>query len=133
MQRKFLGVHLEVCPASVIMCMAEWNRWPVYSSVRRKNVPFRQSNPHAEPGQLDFDLAKRDQRMLQSLDVVPREMKIVLRNNLTRRFPAVPIPSPNHKLVFSHETKNIDPNNNNTITYALQTRFAMMKFLLISY
>ena len=52
MQRKDQGVHLEKCPASVVICMAEWNRWPVYSSERKKNIPFRQSNPHAYEGQL---------------------------------------------------------------------------------
>ena len=35
----------------------------------------------------------RDQRMLRSLETIPRRTKVVLRNNLTRRFPAVPLPS----------------------------------------
>ena len=42
---------------------------------------------------LDYDLAMRDQRMLRSLETLPRRTKVVLRNNLTRRFPAVPLPS----------------------------------------
>ena len=110
--RRLLGVHLEICPASVIVCMAEWNRWPVFSSERKKNVPFRQSNPHAEPGQLDYDLAMRDQRMLRCLDTLPRETKIVLRNNLTRRFPAVPISSVSGKNEMMSKRKEVDPNNN---------------------
>ena len=52
MARKDLAAHLESCPASVVICMAEWNRWPVYASERKKHVPFRQSNPHAHEGQL---------------------------------------------------------------------------------
>ena len=52
MPRKQLAAHLESCPASVVICMAEWNRWPVYSSERKKHIPFRQSNPHAHEGQL---------------------------------------------------------------------------------
>merc|ERR1712142_1032676 len=38
-------------------------------------------NPRAERGQLDFELAIRDQKT-----------KLALRNNLTRRFPALPLP-----------------------------------------
>ena len=92
MLRKEINTHLVKCPASVIVCMAEWNRWPVYTAVRRKNVPFKQFNPYGEPGQLDFDLTLRDQRMLQNLKSIPRKTKLSLRNNLTKRYPAVPIP-----------------------------------------
>jgi hypothetical protein len=35
----------------------------------------------------------RDQRMLDSLKRIPRRTKISLRNYLTRRYPAVPIPA----------------------------------------
>ena len=35
----------------------------------------------------------RDQRMLQCLETLPRRTKVVLRNGLTRRYPAVPLPS----------------------------------------
>ena len=35
----------------------------------------------------------RDQRMLRCLETLPRRTKVVLRNNLTRRYPAVPLPS----------------------------------------
>jgi len=41
----------------------------------------------------DFELAKRDQRMLDSLKLIPRRTRLCLRNYLTRRFPAVPVPS----------------------------------------
>ena len=42
---------------------------------------------------LDYDLAMRDQRMLRCLETLPRRTKIVLRNSLTKRYPAVPLPS----------------------------------------
>eukprot|EP00095_Tigriopus_kingsejongensis_P008525 maker-scaffold81_size397536-snap-gene-0.19 protein:Tk08525 transcript:maker-scaffold81_size397536-snap-gene-0.19-mRNA-1 annotation:"low quality protein: f-box only protein 40" len=93
MMRRDLGTHLETCPASVVMCMAEWNRWPVYSSERRRHIPFRQRNPYAEEGQLDYDLTLRDQRMLGNLGKISRKTRLTLRNTLTRRYPAVPIPS----------------------------------------
>ena len=52
MARKELSKHLEKCAASVVMCMAEWNRWPLYSTERQKYVAFRQKNPYADEGQL---------------------------------------------------------------------------------
>lgn len=59
-----MATHLPVCPASVVHCTMEWNRWPVYSKERRARVPFSQSNIHARCGQLDVALALRDQRVL---------------------------------------------------------------------
>ena len=73
MQRKDQGVHLEKCPASVVICMAEWNRWPVYSSERKKHIPFRQSNPHAYEGQL----GKVDKQRVFSLMGVFSFIKLV--------------------------------------------------------
>ncbi len=93
MLRKDVNSHLEKCPASVIVCMAEWNRWPVFTSQRRRHIPFKQHNPHATQGQLDFDLTMRDQRMLANLQTLPRKTKLSLRNYLTRRYPAVPLPN----------------------------------------
>ncbi len=52
MPRRLLGPHLDSCPASVVMCMAEWNRWPVYCKERQRSIPFRQKNPCAKEGQL---------------------------------------------------------------------------------
>ena len=52
MPRSRLGTHLAHCVASVVVCMAEWNRWPLYTSERQKHIPFRQRNPYANEGQL---------------------------------------------------------------------------------
>ena len=41
---------------------------------------------------LDFDFLLRDQRMLESLRNLPRKTRLALRNSLTKRFPAVPLP-----------------------------------------
>ena len=89
--RSKLGVHLQRCPASVIVCPGEWNRWPVYSQERKARVPFTQQNLHAKYGQLDVALALRDQRMLNNAMTMPRRVRQSLRNNLTQRFPAVPL------------------------------------------
>lgn len=92
MTRKDVVRHLPVCPASIVACTQEWNRWPLHCKERYKTVPFRQRNPRAVRGQLDYELAIRDQRMVGEFYKVPRKTKLALRNNLTRRFPALPLP-----------------------------------------
>ena len=93
MLRKDINAHLPHCPASVIMCTAEWNRWPLFTWKRRKNIPFKQVNPLGVSDQLDIALTLRDQRMLDSLKCIKsRKTRLSLRNNLTRRYPAVPLP-----------------------------------------
>ena len=90
LQRRNLGVHLEKCVGNVVLCMAEWNRWPVYCSERQKTIPFSR-NPLATKGQLDYDLTMRDQRMLEGFGTLRRKTRLALCNKLTRRYPAVPL------------------------------------------
>lgn len=61
MLRKYLGTHLATCPASVIHCKMEWNRWPVHFP---HQIQLHHQRPLHEM-QLDVALAMRDQRMLQ--------------------------------------------------------------------
>lgn len=89
--RRLLGHHLQTCPASVVHCTMEWNRWPVCSRERQMHIPFHQPNPNARAGQLDVALALRDQRMLNEWLRAPRRARRAMRNSLTRRFPAVPV------------------------------------------
>ncbi|KAK3555261.1 hypothetical protein QTP86_014873 [Hemibagrus guttatus] len=67
MCRSKLAKHLEVCPASVVVCSMEWNRWPIEEAEPPefyKNI-FKE-NYTQEP--LDLSMALRDQRHLfQSL------------------------------------------------------------------
>ena len=91
MLRQDLTRHLLSCPANVLSCSQEWNRWPLHSRDRWKTVPFRQRNPRALPGQLDYELALRDQKMVGEFYKVPRRTRLALRNNLTRRYPALPV------------------------------------------
>lgn len=67
MTRDSLRNHLQRCPASVIFCTMEWNRYPVYSKSRLSLVPFFQPNPILVKGHLDVELAFRDQRILQEV------------------------------------------------------------------
>ncbi|XP_020343185.1 F-box only protein 30 [Oncorhynchus kisutch] len=56
-----MAEHLETCPASVVCCTMEWNRWPVsYSD--RKSYEYLSNVEVVE--QLDMALALQDQRML---------------------------------------------------------------------
>lgn len=62
MLRHRLAKHLEVCPASVVSCSQEWNRWPVSDTDTAfyRNV----SLDHRCEGQLDLAMALRDQELL---------------------------------------------------------------------
>lgn len=60
--------HLEVCPASVVCCTMEWNRWPVSFTDRKSYENLSKDIDKIE--QLDMALALQDQRMLlESLKV----------------------------------------------------------------
>ncbi|KAM4566534.1 F-box only protein 40 isoform 2-T2 [Odontesthes bonariensis] len=64
MLRHRLATHLEVCPASVVCCSHEWNRWPVSESDMTfyRNVS---ENLQLNTGvNLDVALALRDQALL---------------------------------------------------------------------
>ncbi|KAK7151516.1 hypothetical protein R3I94_007989 [Phoxinus phoxinus] len=64
MTRQKIAQHLEVCPASVITCTLEWNRWPVNET----DTTFYK-NAVQDPNcmsQLDVAMALRDQKLLFS-------------------------------------------------------------------
>lgn len=63
MLRKSRSKHLVSCPASIIHCSEEWDRWPIH---------FHDKKVHSKNGldppllsHLDVALALRDQRMLR--------------------------------------------------------------------
>ncbi|XP_057260108.1 F-box only protein 40 [Pezoporus wallicus] len=62
MARFKLGKHLQVCPASVVCCSMEWNRWPNVDSdtTLHKNIMKETLNEEC----LDTALALRDQKIL---------------------------------------------------------------------
>lgn len=64
-----MAEHLEVCPAGVVCCTMEWNRWPVNDEDYRSYERLSQEADEVE--QLDMALALQDQRtMLASLKLV---------------------------------------------------------------
>ncbi|XP_066501379.1 F-box only protein 40 [Hoplias malabaricus] len=62
MSRSKLAKHLEVCPASVVCCSMEWNRWPIEDV----KSPLCQNllKSDQEPQPLDLSMALRDQKHL---------------------------------------------------------------------
>lgn len=66
--RNKVAEHLEICPASVVCCTMEWNRWPVSYADRKSYENLSKDVDEVE--QLDMALALQDQRMLlESLKV----------------------------------------------------------------
>ncbi|XP_076356751.1 F-box only protein 30-like [Tachypleus tridentatus] len=99
MYRHHLGPHLEKCPASVVHCTMEWNRWPL----EIKDRDFSHSlHPHKTRVPLDEALALRDQRMLNQYWRAPRKTRRSLRNPLTKKYPAVPL----HPYRGTHEPES---------------------------
>ena len=93
--RDKMSEHLPVCPASVIQCSREWNRWPMHSPDKGWKAPMPYNNPHVRCGQLDVALAMRDQRTLMDSFKTPVRTRKILRNPLNQQYPAVPVYTPN--------------------------------------
>lgn len=69
-----MAQHLETCPASIVCCTMEWNRWPVSYADRKSYENL--SKDFDEVEQLDMALALQDQRMLlESLKVTTNTSK----------------------------------------------------------
>ncbi|XP_060074012.1 F-box only protein 30-like [Ylistrum balloti] len=90
MTRNKINAHIRVCPASVMRCVIEWNRWPMHSAEENIKAPLPLDNPHVRCGQLDVALALRDQRMLMESMKAPQRIRKVLQNTITQRYPGVP-------------------------------------------
>ncbi|XP_036206792.1 F-box only protein 40 [Myotis myotis] len=69
MSRHKLAKHLQVCPASVVCCSMEWNRWPNVDSETPLHKNIMKETPSEEC--LDTALALQDQKVLfRSLKMV---------------------------------------------------------------
>ncbi|XP_068198493.1 F-box only protein 30-like [Antennarius striatus] len=67
--RNQMYAHLEVCPAGVVCCTMEWNRWPISSLDYTSYESLSHGVEKVE--QLDMALALQDQRtLLESLKVI---------------------------------------------------------------
>ncbi|KAK2879115.1 hypothetical protein Q8A67_019906 [Cirrhinus molitorella] len=75
-----MAQHLETCPASVVCCTMEWNRWPVSYADRKSYDNL--SKEVCDVEQLDMALALQDQRMLlESLKVATTVTKALEDQN----------------------------------------------------
>ncbi|TSO25163.1 F-box only protein 30 [Bagarius yarrelli] len=75
-----MAQHLGTCPASVVCCTMEWNRWPVSYADRKSYENLSKEVYDVE--QLDMALALQDQRMLlESLKVATTVAKTVDEQN----------------------------------------------------
>lgn len=67
--RNHMSAHLEVCPAGVVCCTMEWNRWPISCLAYTSYESLSRGVEEVE--QLDMALALQDQRtLLESLKVI---------------------------------------------------------------
>ncbi|XP_024861725.1 F-box only protein 40 isoform X2 [Kryptolebias marmoratus] len=64
MLRHRLAKHLEVCPASIVCCSQEWNRWPVPDTDMTLYANISESLQLDTEVSLDVALALRDQALL---------------------------------------------------------------------
>ncbi|KAM3929894.1 F-box only protein 30 [Leptodactylus fuscus] len=86
MTRNKLAEHLQICPASVVCCTMEWNRWPVSYADRKSYENLSRDVDEVE--QLDMALALQDQRMLlESLKVAT-----MISKTTEKLEPSEPIP-----------------------------------------
>ncbi|XP_066471506.1 F-box only protein 30 [Tiliqua scincoides] len=86
--RNKIAEHLEICPASVVCCTMEWNRWPVSYADRKSYENLSKDVDEVE--QLDMALALQDQRMLlESLKVATMTSKSADQVSKSREHTAV--------------------------------------------
>uniref|UniRef100_H3AC23 F-box only protein 30 n=1 Tax=Latimeria chalumnae TaxID=7897 RepID=H3AC23_LATCH len=97
--RNKIAEHLEICPASVVCCTMEWNRWPVSYADRKSYENLSKDIDKVE--QLDMALALQDQRMLlESLKVATMVSKTTDKQ----------IPSREKNSVSTNVPENPSPN-----------------------
>ncbi|XP_056140280.1 F-box only protein 40-like [Lampris incognitus] len=68
MTRSCRGAHLQACPASVVCCSMEWNRWPAEDAHAHPNTELHENllkdNGGERPASLDLAMALKDQDCL---------------------------------------------------------------------
>ncbi|XP_066289575.1 F-box only protein 30-like [Branchiostoma lanceolatum] len=77
--------HLSYCPASVVRCTMEWNRWPVFSVERQSHVPIVKADAQVYKDQLDIALALRDQRILMETMKASDRARLALMSSIIQQ------------------------------------------------
>lgn len=88
MLRKDIAAHLQHCPANVVHCAYEWNRWPLYTTEKSEAARIHCPSQALDVTNLDVALALRDQRMLAQLYQANRQIKRAMKGVSVN--PAVP-------------------------------------------
>lgn len=88
--RKDMSCHLQHCPANVVHCSFEWNRWPLHTTEKSKGARIHCPPQALDVNDLDVALVLRDQRMLKQLWQANRPIKRAMKTCLSHN-PAVPI------------------------------------------
>ncbi|KAK4295314.1 hypothetical protein Pmani_032125 [Petrolisthes manimaculis] len=91
MQRRYLSQHLPFCPASVIICNTEWNRWALGAKEREKVAMSKSIYTLYDGKDLDMALALHDQELVNEMQKLPKRVRTTLCNGITRRFPCLPL------------------------------------------
>uniref|UniRef100_A0A2P2I3M8 F-box only protein 30-like n=1 Tax=Hirondellea gigas TaxID=1518452 RepID=A0A2P2I3M8_9CRUS len=92
--RCHMSRHLPRCPASVVVCGCERNRWIVTNRFRETTAPHRRHMMHFNPNDLDVSLALHDQALLNQLSMLGAEEASAATSATNRRFPVLPLHSP---------------------------------------
>ncbi|XP_069744570.1 F-box only protein 40-like isoform X2 [Narcine bancroftii] len=84
MARYKLSKHLRICPASIVCCSMQWNRWPAHEDdVTLMNNVVKES---LNPENLELSTAMRDQRIVfnavRMVELFPELAEIVDENDL---------------------------------------------------
>ncbi|KAB7493671.1 F-box only protein 30 [Armadillidium nasatum] len=90
-QRQHVASHLPECPASVIVCNAEWNRWAFGSRERERVSVPKGTTANYDYNDLDMSLAIDDQRLVNEMHSQPKYLRKILCNDMTKRFPCLPL------------------------------------------
>ena len=114
LQRGKLASHLSRCPASIVRCVYEWNRWPMHSAMESIRAPLPLDNPHVRCSQLDVALALRDQRALQAAMKTPKRIRKVFQNSITLKYPSVPLEASYDSTVVEHNVDNAHDSDDDT-------------------
>ncbi|CAL4130688.1 unnamed protein product, partial [Meganyctiphanes norvegica] len=91
MSRRQISNHLPVCPASVVVCNAEWNRWSLGAREREKVTIGKNITSLYEPKNIDMALALHDQELVNEMQAMPKDLRMTMCNGITRRFPSLPL------------------------------------------
>ncbi|KAF2367792.1 F-box domain [Trinorchestia longiramus] len=94
MPRHALSRHLPQCPASVVVCGCERNRWLAATRPRETIAPHRGYMKHFSSADLDVCVALHDQTLLNQLAEASPEERNAATSNTNRRYPLLPLRSP---------------------------------------